>query len=88
LEKPDTPKVHFALAMRKLYGQRPFGEPPRKRKQGAIATKPAYNRLEEVWQDLQTHGTRHHRWATMLALMAEVRCCPRKRNRNKQRAAA
>jgi transposase len=49
---------------------------------------PDDNRIERVWQDLHANGTRNHRCATMVALMAEVRYYLRKRNRNKQGAAA
>lgn len=49
---------------------------------------PDDNRIERVWQDLHAHVTRNHRCATMAALMQEVRYYLRKRNRNKQRAAA
>lgn len=49
---------------------------------------PDDNRIERVWQDLHANVTRNHRCTTMAALMAEVRYYLRKRNRNKQRAAA
>jgi transposase len=49
---------------------------------------PDDNRIERVWQDLHANVTRNHRCATMVALMREVRYYLRKRNRNKQRAAA
>jgi transposase len=49
---------------------------------------PDDNRIERVWQDLHANVTRNHRCVTMAALMAEVRYYLRKRNRNKQQAAA